>query len=159
MKKIAYFALPLMLFVAAGLGSCNKESKKAVLEKVAVTEDEAEIKFDSLSYDFGDVLIDTLSSYDFVFHNIGATTLHLESVVPSCGCTGVKWPHGGIEPGDPAVITVTYDSHGRMPGHFQKSIRVYSNAKTRFLRLTISGDLIENPDEDEEQVTVRAEKP
>lgn len=150
MKKIAYFALPLMLFVAAGLGSCNKESKKAVLEKVAVTEDEAEIKFDTLSHDFGDVLIDTLTSYDFVFHNIGATTLYLESVVPGCGCTKVKWPHGGIEPGDPAVITATYDSHGRKPGHFQKSIRVYSNGKTRFLRLIISGDMVENTDENEE---------
>jgi hypothetical protein len=135
-----------MLFVAAGLGSCNKESKKAVLEKVAVTEDEAEIKFDTLSHDFGNVLIDTLTSYDFVFHNIGATTLHIETVIPSCGCTDVDWPRGGIEPGDPAVITVTYNSHGRNPGHFQKTIRVYSDGKTRFQRLNISGEMVENTD-------------
>ena len=148
MRKIFYFALPLMLITAA-LASCNKGNKQVTLSKVAVTEDEAEIKFDSLSYNFGDILTDTLTSYDFVFHNIGATTLYLESVVPGCGCTKVKWPHGGIEPGEPAVITAIYDSHGRKPGHFQKSIRVYSNAKTRFVRLSISGDIIADTDDDE----------
>ena len=143
MKKIFYYVLPLMLLVATGFSSCNKENKEVTIGKVAVTEDEAEIKFDSLSHDYGNVLVDTTTAYDFVFHNIGATTLHLESVVPTCGCTKVKWPHGGIEPGEGAIITAIYDSHGRKPGHFNKSIRVYSNGKTRFFRLSISGEIVE----------------
>ena len=143
MKKFFYIALPLMLLMATGIASCSKEIKEGTIGKVAVTEDEAEIKFDSLSHDYGNVLVDTTTSYDFVFHNIGATTLYLESVVPGCGCTRVKWPHGGIEPGEGAVITAIYYSHGRKPGHFQKSIRVYSNGKTKFCRLSISGEIVE----------------
>ncbi len=136
-RQIFRLTLPLLLLATAVLGSCNKNSR------MEVTEDKAEIVFDSLSYDFGEVLPDTLTSYDFVFHNIGATTLHLTSVVPSCGCTKTKWPKGGIEPGEAGVITAVYDSHGSMSGHFSKSIRVYSNAKTSFCRLSISGDIAE----------------
>ena len=143
MKKIFYFAMPLMLFTAVIYGSCSsKDSKQATLSKVAVTEDEAEIKFDTLSHDYGKILLDTLTSYDFVFHNIGATTLHIKSVEVSCSCTKVQWPKGGIEPGESAVITAIYDTHNRRPGYFQKSIRIYSNAKTSFCRLNISGEVI-----------------
>lgn len=142
-RQIFRLTLPLLLLATAVLGSCNKTSSTTVLTKVDVTEDAAEIVFDTLCHDFGEVLPDTLTSYDFVFHNIGATTLHLTSVVPSCGCTKTKWPKGGIEPGEAGVITAVYDSHGSMPGHFSKSIRVYSNAKTSFCRLSISGDIAE----------------
>jgi len=142
-KLLFRLSLPLTIVAAVALGSCGKSGNKlSMLDKVEVTEDEAEIVFDTLSHDFGDVLPDTTTSFDFVFHNIGATTLHLESVIPSCGCTMIKWPKGGIEPGDAGVITAIYDSRGIRPGHFSKSIRVYSNAKTRFLRLAISGDIV-----------------
>lgn len=138
MRRQTYrLILPLLVLAAAVLCSCNKNSR------MEVTEDKAEIVFDSLNYDFGEVLPDTLTSYDFVFHNIGATTLHLTSVVTSCGCTKTTWPKGGIESGEAGVITAVYDSHGSMPGHFSKSIRVYSNAKTSFCRLSISGDVAE----------------
>ena len=146
-RLIFRLTLPLMVVMAVGLGSCKKSrSLEVSIAKVDVTEDVAEIKFDTLSHDYGEILPDTTTSYDFVFHNIGATTLRLDNVVPGCGCTKTTWPHGGIEPGDAAVITAIYDSHGRKPGHFQKSIRVYSNAKTSFLRLTISGNIVDSTD-------------
>ena len=129
--------LPL-LFVAILMAACGKGNGK-----VAVTEDAAEIQFDTLSHDYGTLQPDTFTTYDFVFHNIGATPLYLESVGVSCGCTSTKWPHSGIEPGDAATISVTYDSYGRRPGHFQKSVKVYSNAKTSFVRLVITGDIAE----------------
>lgn len=127
------YILPL-LFVAVLLTACGER-------KVAVTEDAAEIKFDTLSHDFGTIPPDTRVSYDFVFHNIGSTYLHLEDIKPTCSCTAAKYPKGGIEPGETAAITITYDSHGSSPGHFSRSIRVYSNAKTSFLRLNVSGEV------------------
>lgn len=127
------YILPL-LFVAVLLTACGKR-------KVAVTEDGAEIKFDTLSHDFGTIPPDTKVSYDFVFYNIGSTYLHLENVRPSCSCTTVKYPRGSIEPGETAAITVTY--HGSSSGHFTRSISVYSNAKTGFLRLNVSGEVEE----------------
>ena len=124
--------LPLLacLFVACGNSG-----------KVKVTEDEAEIKFDTLSHDFGALAPDSSYTFDFVFYNIGGTPLHLEGATPSCGCVSVDYPQGSIDPGDEACITATYDTHNRLPGHFSKSIRVYSNAKTRFVRLTVSGTI------------------
>jgi len=111
--------------------------------KVKVTEAAAEIQFDTLSHDFGVVPKDSSVSFAFVFHNIGATPLHLTEVVSSCGCTLVDYPRGSVEPGEQASITAVYDSHNRPSGHFQKSIRVRSNAKTSFLRLSISGNVVE----------------
>ena len=139
MKKASLRHILPLLFVAILMAACGNG-------KVEVTEDAAEIQFDTLSHNYGTILPDTLTTYDFVFHNIGATTLYLESVVPSCGCTNVKWPHGGIEPGDAATISVTYDSYGRKPGHFQRSVKVYSNAKTNFVRLVITGDIADKQD-------------
>ena len=137
MKRLfLYFTLPAIL-TAVLLSACDN-----ALRKVEVTESKAEIVFDTLSHDFGNVLPDTTVSFGFVFHNIGATPLHLESVVPGCHCTKTEWPKGGIEPGEAGVITVIYDTHGSTGGHFQKSIKVYSNAKSGFLRLAVSGDVV-----------------
>lgn len=145
MKRMIFrLALPLMLLAAIVSASCSKDGGKLMVNsKVEVTEDAAEIVFDSLSHNYGDILPDTTASYDFVFHNIGATPLKLDKVVPGCGCTKTSWPHGTIDPGDAGVITAVYDSHGRGTGHFNKSIRVYSNAKTGFLRLSICGNIVE----------------
>ena len=143
-RSIFHFVLLLTIVAAVALPSCKNGSGEVTYSKVDVTEDVAEIVFDTLSHNYGDVLPDTTTSFDFVFHNIGATPLHLESVIPSCGCTKVQWPMGSIEPGEAGVVTAIYDSYGRKSGHFDKSIRVYSNAKTRFVRLSISGDIVEN---------------
>lgn len=144
MKRLFFhFTLPLTIIAAVALGSCKNGSKEVTYRKVEVTESKAEIVFDTLSHDFGNVLPDTTVSFGFVFHNIGATPLHLESVVPGCHCTKAEWPKGGIEPGEAGVITVIYDTHG-LTGHFAKSIKVYSNAKSSFLRLSVSGDVVDD---------------
>lgn len=140
MEKLRLHYVLSLLLMAVLLTACAKAN-----QKVAVTEDAAEIKFDTLVYDYGTILPDTTTTCEFVFHNIGATPLYIESVIPSCGCTKALFPHGGIEPGEAGVITTIYDSHNRRPGHFQRSLRVYSNAKTGFCRLTVTGDIAEKP--------------
>ena len=135
-KRISYMCVLALLLVAL-TNSCSCDGK------VKVTEAAAEIQFDTLCHDFGVVPKDSSVSYAFVFHNIGATPLHLTEVVSSCGCTLVDYPRGSVEPGEQASITAVYDSHNRPSGHFQKSIRVRSNAKTSFLRLSISGNVVE----------------
>ena len=136
MKRLT-LAISLSLLLMVLMGACGRGGK------VKVTEEEAEILFDTLNHDFGLVPKDSSVSWDFVFSNIGATPLRLRNVVPSCGCTLVNYPEDDIEPGEQASISVVYDSHNRRPGHFSKSIRVFSNAKTSFLRLYITGDVEE----------------
>ena len=146
-KVLAVLMLPLL----AGLfGACAGSGK------VKVTEDEAEIKFDTLSHDFGALAPDSVYSFDFEFYNIGGTPLHLESAMPSCGCVSVDYPQGSIEPGDGASITAKYNTHNRRPGHFSKTIRVYSNAKTRFVRLTVTGTIQSETEQTEQPDSTKA---
>lgn len=140
MMKGLVYTLLLPLLLAVVVTSCSCEGK------VKVTENEAEIRFDTLSHDFGIVAKDTTVSYAFVFHNIGATPLRLTEVVSSCGCTLVDYPRGSVDPGERASITAVYDSHNRPTGHFQKSISVRSTAKTSFVRLSVSGNVVETAD-------------
>ena len=138
-RKLSLRALPwLLLLLAAVMTACSSGSNKA-----EITEDEAEIKFDTLAHDYGLMPQDSAVTYEFVFHNIGATPLHLMSVMPTCGCVSVDYPQGSIEPGDAASISATYNTSGRQPGHFNKAIRVYSNAKTKFVRLAVTGTVPE----------------
>ena len=134
MKKHCLMVSLLALFVAMTAGSCGKKGD------VEITESEAEIKFDTLSHDFGVLPHDTTVVYEYLFHNIGATPLHLSGVSTSCGCTTADYPEGSIEPGESAALTVHY-STGRRKGRFNKSVRVYSNAKTGFVRLKVTGEV------------------
>ena len=130
-KKL--FIVTLLTLVTAMFHACGNNGK------VTVTEDEAEIKFDTVSHDFGVIPKDTTVRFEYQFSNVGATPLRLHTVVASCGCVGVTYPHGSIEPGEKGIVTATYDTHDRRSGRFSKSINIYSNAKTDYVRLTVSG--------------------
>ena len=147
-KKMMF--MMLLPLVAIMFYACNGNNGK-----VRITEDEAEIQFDSLSHDYGFMPQDTVSVYEFVFYNIGGTPLHLEDVAPSCGCVLVDYPKGSIEPGEKGSITAKYNTHNRRPGHFNKSIRVYSNAKTSFVRLKVTGVVGEKTKEPKEKAKAK----
>lgn len=140
-KAKTLFIVMLLALGTAMFHACGNNGK------VAVTEDEAEIKFDTVAHDYGVIPKDSVAHFDYVFHNIGATPLQLKRVSPSCGCIKVEYPQGSIEPGEQGVITASYDTHNRRPGHFSKSIRVFSNAKTHFVRLIVTGNVGEETED------------
>ena len=98
------------------------------------------IKFLDTAHDFGNVKeASGAVSHDFRFTNTGDAPLVILSVTTSCGCTKPTFPKEPIEPGDTAIVKVTYNPTGR-PGEFDKNITVKSNSqKTPKSRLKISG--------------------
>ena len=110
----------------------------------AMAENEAEIKFDTLAHSFGTIEKDAVVSCTFTFTNTGDAPLVINQAMATCGCTVPEYTKDPIQPGEKGTIKVTYNSKGKQPGHFRKSITIRSNAATEMIRLYIEGDMKEN---------------
>lgn len=135
------------LFLAAGFLSLQAaEPQKNIVNIVAQqNEKAAEIRFDTLTHDFG-----TFSEKDgvvkctFRFTNVGNAPLIIHQAIASCGCTVPTYTKEPIKPSESGEIEVTYNGKGKFPGNFTKNITVRTNAKeTSVVRLTIKGNMTE----------------
>ncbi len=81
------------------------------------------------TFDFGEINEGPLAEHQFEFTNTGKEPLIIMNASASCGCTTPEWPKEPIMPGKKAVITVKYNTQGRV-GPFRKDIYIQSNAKT-----------------------------
>lgn len=127
MKKIL-FAM-LMLVMSAGYASAQNEAK---------------IKFDKLTYDFGKFSETTpVQKCTFTFTNVGDAPLIINQAVASCGCTVPKYTKKPIAPGEKGTLNVTYNGKGRFPGHFKKTITVRTNGTPEMTRLYVEGTMEE----------------
>ena len=106
----------------------------------------AEITFEKVTHDFG-----TFNEADgpqkcvFKFKNTVDAPLIINQAVASCGCTVPSYTKTPIKPGETGEIKVTYNGRGKFPGHFKKTITIYSNAETEMCRLYIEGVMKEDP--------------
>ena len=106
----------------------------------AVAQNQAEIKFDKVSYDFGTFSEnDPVHKTTFTFTNVGNAPLVINQVIASCGCTIPRYDKRPIAPGQKGSIEVTYNGTGKFAGHFKKSITVRTNGKNEMTRLYIEG--------------------
>ena len=106
----------------------------------AVAQNQAEIKFDKVSYDFGTFSEnDPVHKTTFTFTNVGNAPLVINQVIASCGCTIPRYDKRPIAPGQKGSIEVTYNGTGKFTGHFKKSITVRTNGKNEMTRLYIEG--------------------
>lgn len=111
----------------------------------AMAQKQAEIKFDTLTHNFGTFSGKTTPKVSclFTFQNVGETPLVINQAIASCGCTVPEYTKEPIQPGQKGEIKVTYDSTGKWPGHFKKSITVRTNGVVEMTRLYIEGDMTE----------------
>lgn len=110
----------------------------------ATAQEPAEIKFDSLTYNFGKFSEkDPVKTCKFTFSNVGEQPLVINQAVASCGCTVPKYTKEPIQPGAKGEIEVTYNGRGKVLGHFKKSITVRTNGKNEITRLYIEGEMQE----------------
>jgi hypothetical protein len=108
----------------------------------------AEIKFTETIIDYGIIENGEDGNRIFKFENTGNSPLVFTRIFSSCGCTIPKKPEKPILPGETGEIQVSYDT--KRTGIFQKAITVRSNAKTANVILRIKGEVLPEPDEDEE---------
>ena len=127
----------------------HAQSKKTVNSNVRPTgssnaENYAEIKFDTLRYNFGIFpQSDPIRKCTFRFTNVGTAPLIINQAFASCGCTVPAYTKDPIKPGERDSISVTYNGKGLMPGRFSKTITIRSNSKTKIVRLIIEGEMTE----------------
>ena len=108
----------------------------------------AEIKFTETIIDYGIIENGEDGNRIFKFENTGNSPLVFTRIFSSCGCTIPKKPEKPILPGETGEIQVSYDT--KRTGIFQKAITVISNTKTANVILRIKGEVLPEPDEDEE---------
>lgn len=139
MRRLFIYTLSFAVIVIAytSLTGCQG----CVEEKVAVTESEAEIRFDTIAHDFGDIPMGEKREYEFVFHNIGNKPLVIQEVNTTCGCIREHHTVRPVMPGRSGSITAIYDEKYPAPGHFHKGVGVHSNGKTGFIMLKVSGEV------------------
>ena len=108
----------------------------------------AEIKFTETVIDYGIIENGENGNRIFKFKNTGNSPLIFTRIFSSCGCTIPKKPEKPVLPGESGEIEVNYDT--KRTGIFQKAITVRSNAKTANVILRIKGEVLPEPDEDED---------
>jgi hypothetical protein len=135
----------LFLLLVAGMATLRAAEPQKTTVNVATqqTEKAAEIKFETLTHDFGTFTDDNpVVKCLFKFTNVGDAPLIINQAIASCGCTVPTYTKDPIKPGESGQIEVTYNGKGKFPGRFTKNITVRSNAKeTGVVRLTISGNM------------------
>lgn len=103
---------------------------------------QSEISFEKLVHDFGKFSEkEPVQKCTFVFKNIGDAPLIIKQVITSCGCTTRTFTEEPVMPGEKGQINITYDGKGRYTKPFRKIITVESNAKTKYVRLHVVGQM------------------
>jgi len=92
-------------------------------------------------HDFGVFKEETgRQTFDFTVKNTGSQPLVIQRVTASCGCTTPEWTKSPVPPGGTGKITAIYDP-SNLPGVFNKTLTVYTNAVPPTAVLRIKGEV------------------
>lgn len=132
MKKLVLFTL---LVFGVTFGVMAQQSKTSTPAGT-----QAEITFDKLEHDYGDVPRNGNGETTFTYKNTGKIPLILSNVRSSCGCTVPAWSKEPLMPGQTASIRVKYNTAN--PGPINKTVTVESNASNNRVILRIKGKVL-----------------
>ena len=143
MMKKTFFVAAMLVGATCALCAAEPQKTTVTVASQQTEEKAAEIKFDTLSHDFGVFSADeAVVKCVFKFTNTGNAPLIINQAIASCGCTIPTYTKDPVKPGERGQIEVTYNGKGKFPGKFKKNITVRTNAKeTSTVRLTIEGDM------------------
>ena len=136
MKVVSMFLLIVIATATIGCGNNDASEKKVTPENSF-----AEISFRSESAELGQIPFKQHANHDFVFSNTGNSPLTIKEVRGNCHCVQGKWPDQPINPGDSAIINVSFDPE-ELTGNFIRTLTVRSNAKRDSVELKISGEIL-----------------
>lgn len=106
----------------------------------------ADIKFDKMIHDYGNITQGDNGECVFKFKNTGKEPLIITMCQGSCGCTVPQCPKDPILPGKTGEIKVKYDT--QRVGPIAKSVTVQSNAKSGVQTIQIKGNIAAKPVEE-----------
>lgn len=126
-----------LILVFAFVFGANAQTQKAEQKPVS---NQAEITFEKLEHDYGNVPQGGDGVTQFKYTNTGKVPLVLSKVRSSCGCTVPSWSKEPLMPGQSASITVKYNTNN--VGAINKSVTVESNASNSRVILKIKGQVV-----------------
>ena len=124
------------------------KAKKTKTTKIAVPEKKktkvksfAEMTFDNMVHDFGEIEEGDVIEHDFKFMNTSKHPLIIASATASCGCTRPTFPFITIAPGETNKISVEYHSVGK-DGIQSPEITIVANTNPKTTVLKLSGKVL-----------------
>lgn len=85
--------------------------------------------------DLGKIQADTIANAEVILKNLGGSTLFIDSVLVSCGCTLPKLDKLDIAPGDESTLQLQFNPQGQS-GLISKTVTVYfSNGEKREIEI------------------------
>jgi hypothetical protein len=151
MKKVL---LPLSIVLVSMIGM-NAQTKPAATPAATPAAAPAtppanpngpSFKFESEEFDFGKLEQGQSVSHDFKFKNTGKEPMVINDATATCGCTKPTFAKEPIKPGATGVISVTFNSTGKM-GAQDKAITITSNAKEGTKVIHLKGEVTPKPAE------------
>ena len=97
----------------------------------------AQMEFENIAFNFGNLYQGEKAEHIFYFKSIGNAPVIINNVLTTCGCTAPEWPKDPIQPGAEGEVKVVFDSLSKI-GRQNKVITIRSNAKSGDYRLRIS---------------------
>ncbi len=144
MKKLT-LSLALMLgFIAYSYA--QDAAKTTTVSATPPNPNQADIKFEKTTHDYGTVKQGADGGCEFIFTNTGKEPLIITNCQGSCGCTVPSCPKEPILPGKTGVIKVHYDT--KRVGPIAKTVSVQSNAKSGPQTIQIKGTVEAAPQEE-----------
>jgi hypothetical protein len=151
MKTISIFVL-ISLFAISAMAQrisdlpqnkAAKQVRPVQTTQSVQTASQDSIIFDKLEHDYGTMEFGDDGNTVFTFTNKGKAPVVLSNVRASCGCTTPEWTKTPVGPGEKGEIKVKYNTN--LPGTFNKSITVTSNAANSTVMLRIKGQVMAKP--------------
>ena len=136
MKRVFLLMIACCFFIAKGYSQ----------EPAKDNPNGPEITFEEVIHDFGKLPFKGEAECEFVFTNTGKEPLIIQNCPSTCGCTVPTCPKDKpIKPGEKGTIKVKYNNT-HIPGAFNKQFTVICNAKNSPVRVTIKGEIAQNPE-------------
>lgn len=136
MKQFGILVFTLFLGFNLVMGQSKKAKEEMAFDKVV----------DGIvTHDFGSIVYGANGNVEFTFTNNGSKDLIVNKVESSCGCAVPSWTKEPVKPGQTGKVKVTYDT--KLPGPFNKTIAVYSNAGNSPVRIVIRGKVNAQPND------------
>jgi hypothetical protein len=128
---------PIVQPALAGEPSSNGEANHP-----SIVGKSPKIVFDQVEFDFGQADSGDTVEHTYRFRNEGDSTLTIERVQASCGCTGALASVKDVPPGGAGEVMATFRTKGYQ-GPVTKGISVETNdPQNRMIRLALKGEVV-----------------
>lgn len=122
------------------LAEIRKEEERKLAEELAT---QADLEFDRVFHDFGNVKAEKNVTTTFTVKNTGNNPLIIEDVSASCGCTTPVKPTKPIPPGESDIIEVGFKSKPGQLNEQNKTVTVTANTAKKVYKLDIRAFVVE----------------